>query len=218
MDLRKILFDNWGIKFISLLLAVTLWFYVTSKGKMEIGVTVPIEMQSIPQGMAIVGDVTGYVEVRLQGQERVLRDITSGKRVVVILDLSLLKPGENTLHISPDDIRRPAGVNVTHISPAEIRVKIEPLMRKAFRLNPVLHGTPAAGYTVRTIIVKPQRITVEGPAGVTSALTKLETLPIDIQDARSTLTVEPKIDYQGKPVKLLDKDITVKVVLERTRK
>jgi hypothetical protein len=47
---------------------------------------------------------------------------------------------------------------------------------------------------------------------------KLETLPIDIQRAQQSLTVEPRIDYQGKPVKLLEKDIAVHVIIERTAK
>jgi len=218
MDLRKILFDNWAIKLISLLLSVTLWFYVTSKGKMEIALTAPIELQNIPRGMAVVGDVARYLEVRLQGQERVLRDITTGKRVVGILDLSLTKIGENTLRISPDDIRRPSGVAVTHISPYEIKLRLEPLVRKTFRLAPVFHGAPAVGYVLKGTSIRPQRITVEGPQGVMGTLDKLQTMPIDIQGVRSTITVEPKIDYQGKPIKLFEKDITVQVFIERSRK
>jgi hypothetical protein len=43
-------------------------------------------------------------------------------------------------------------------------------------------------------------------------------MPIDIQGAREGLTVEPKIDYQGQPVKLLEKSIIVRINIERTRK
>jgi len=219
MNMRKVLFDNWLIKLMSLLLSLSLWFYVTSKGKMEISITAPIELQNIPQGLAVVGDVVGFLDVRVQGQERVLRDITTGKRVVGMLDLSLMKPGENTLHLSPDDIRRPAGVSVTHISPAEIRVRLDSLTRKTFRLWPVLHGVPDAGFKVRSITVKPARITVEGPAGVMASFARLQTMPIDIQGARNgAVTVEPKIDYDGKPIKLLEHDITVTVYIERVRK
>ena len=111
MDLRKILFDNWGIKLLSLALSLTLWFYVTSKGKTEITMTVPLELRNIPQNMAVVGNVAGSLEVRVQGQERALRDITIGKKVFGILDLSLARVGENIVPISPDDIRRPSGVD-----------------------------------------------------------------------------------------------------------
>ena len=149
MNLRNILLDNWGIKLVSLALSLTLWFYVTSKGKTEMTLTVPLELRNIPPDMAVVGDVAGSLEVRVQGQERVLRDITSWKKVVGIIDLSMTRVGENTVRISPDDIKRPAGVTVTHMSLSEIKVKLEPLVRKTFRLKPVLHGVPAAGYACR---------------------------------------------------------------------
>ena len=215
MNLRKLLFDNWGIKLLSLGLSLTLWFYVTSKGKTEITLTVPLELRNIPQNMAVVGDVAGSLEVRVQGQERALRDVASGKKVVGVLDLSMAKVGENTVRLSPDDIRRPSGVAVAYLSPSEVKVKLEPLVRKTLRLRPVLRGTPAAGYRVGKISTSPSRITVEGPASMMSRLDNLQTLPIDIQGARADVTVEPKIDYEGMQVKIIEKKISVRISLER---
>ncbi len=105
MNLRGMLVENWGIKLISLGLSLMLWFYVTSKGKTEMTLTVPLELRSIPQNMAVVGPVASSLEVRVQGQERLLRDITTGKKLVGILDLSMTKEGENTVRLSPDDIK-----------------------------------------------------------------------------------------------------------------
>jgi YbbR domain-containing protein len=218
MNIRNILFDNWGIKLVSIGLSLTLWVYVTSKGKTEMTLTVPLELRNIPHDMAVVGNVAGSLEVRIQGQERVLRDIKDMDKMVGIIDLSMTKVGENTVHISPDDIKRPAEVTVTHMSLSEIRAKLEPLVRKAFRLQPVLHGVPAAGHRLAKITVMPPRITVEGPASLMTALKRLQTMPIDIQDAKETMTVEPKIDYQGQPMKLLEKQIVIRIFIERVNK
>jgi YbbR domain-containing protein len=217
MDYRKIFFENWGIKLISLGLALILWFNITSKGKMEIALTVPLELKNIPTGMAIVGDVPGYLEVRLQGQERVLRDISTDKEVSGSLDLSLAREGENIVRISPDDITRPSGIAVTHLSPYEIKVMLEPILHKTVRLTPVLHGIPAPGYRVSSTAARPARIVIEGPAGVVNPLTTLRTMPIDIEGTTKNITVEPKLDYAGKPVKLLDKEVSVHIVIERVR-
>ena len=218
MDFRKILFDNWGIKFISLGLAVTLWIYVTSTGKTEMTLTVPLELRNIPSGMTVVGDVTSTVEVRVQGQERVLRDASFGKRVSGMLDLSQTKEGENIVRISPDDITRPAGVTVTHLSQHEVRVQLEPITRKSFRLRPVLRGAPAPGYRLSGVFVTPPRISVEGPASVMKTLDRIETMPIDVQGLKESVTVAPKIDYQGKPVTMLEKNIAVRVTIERKKR
>jgi len=218
MNLRNIIFDNWGIKLVSLVFSVTLWFYVTSKGKTEMTLTVPLELRNTPYHLAVVGSVTGYVDVRVQGQERLLRDIAVEKKVGGIIDLSMATAGENVIRISPDNIRRPSGVAVTYITPSEITVKLEPLMRKALRLTPLLHGAPAAGYRISRIKVEPSRITIEGPASALSVFNKLETLPIDIQGADATVTVDPKIDYQGQPLKILEQRIVVFIFIERMRK
>jgi len=218
MNIRKVLLDNWGIKLVSLGLSLALWFYVTSKGKSEMTITVPLELRNIPAETVVVGDVVGSLEVRLQSQERELRDISVGKKVVGVIDLSMTNIGENLVHISPDDIRRPSGVTVAHISPAEIAVKLEPLVRQTFRLRPVLHGAPASGFRISKIVITPPKITVEGPESAMKALDKLQTMPIDVQGAEESLAVEPKIDYQGQPVKILEKNISVGIQIERVHR
>lgn len=218
MNVRGILFDNWGIKLISLGFAVVLWFYVTSTGKTEMTLSVPLELRNVPQGMTVVGNVTSVVEVRVQGQESVLRDSALGKKVVGIIDLSMSREGENLVRISPDDIKRPDEIVVTHMSLSEVKVKLEALARRTYRLRTSLHGAPAAGYRVTRVTAMPAKITVEGPASVMRALDKLRTMPIDVQGATADFTIEPKIDYQGLPVKLLEKNIFVRVTIERVRK
>jgi YbbR domain-containing protein len=217
MDLRRIFLENWPIKLASLLLAVSLWFYVTSKGKTEMSLTVPLELRNIPRGMAVVGDVPGAVEARLQGQERALREIAAGKKVVGAVDLSLAKEGENSIRISSDDIQKPSGVTVTHLSPYEIVVNLDRIIRTTIRLRPVLTGTPARGYRLGTVSVTPPRITLEGPQGSVRAFTSLQTLPIEIAGMKEPVTVEPRIDYQGKPVKIIEQDIHVHIGIQKER-
>jgi YbbR domain-containing protein len=217
MDIRRIFLENWPIKLASLVLAVTLWIYVTSKGKTEMSITAPLELRNIPQGMVVVGDVPGSLELRLQGQERALRDIAAGKKVVGTVDLGRGKEGENIIHLSPDDIRKPSGVLVTHLNPFEITVMLDRLDRKTIRLKPVLTGKPAPGYRVRDVSVNPLRVTLEGPAGVIGSFAVLQTLPIDVSGMQETTTVEPRIDFQGKPVKVLEEDIGITITLQKER-
>jgi YbbR domain-containing protein len=217
MDIRRIFLENWPIKLASLVLAVTLWIYVTSKGKTEMSITAPLELRNIPQGMVVVGDVPGSLELRLQGQERALRDIAAGKKVVGTVDLGRGKEGENIIHLSPDDIRKPSGVLVTHLNPFEITVMLDRLDRKTIRLKPVLTGRPAPGYRVRDVSVNPLRVTLEGPAGVIGSFAVLQTLPIDVNGMQETTTVEPRIDFQGKPVKVLEEDIGITITLQKER-
>jgi len=213
--LRHAFTENWPLKLASLVMALTLWFYVTSKGKTELTLTAPLELRNIPADMAVVGDVPGRLEVRLQGQERLLRDITSGKKVVGIIDLSRGRKGENIMHLSPEDIKRPNGVLVTYIAPSEIAVKLEPVVQKTVRLRAVVQGTPAHGYRLVSASAKPNPITIEGPASIVRTFTRLRTLPLDITGLRARTELTPRIDYQGRPIKILEQNITVTVVIEK---
>jgi len=213
--LRTLFLENWTIKLVSLLLAVTLWFYVTSKGKTEVSLTIPLELRNVPPGMAVVGDVPGTLEVRVQGQERLLRDMSTGRKIVAAADLSIAHEGANILRISPDDIRRPSGIFVTHLPPYDLRVTLERIVRKTIRLRPVLTGT-AAG-RVASLSVAPPRITVEGPSSIMKDIAFLPTLPIDISGMKGRVTVTPRIDYEGRPVKILEQDISVTIIVQKER-
>jgi YbbR domain-containing protein len=217
MDIRRIFLENWPIKLASLVLAVTLWVYVTSKGKTEMSITAPLELRNIPQGMAVVGDVPGTIEVRLQGQERALRDIAAGKKVVGTVDLGRGKEGENVIHLSPEDIRKPSGVLVTHLNPFEIAVKLDRLDRKTIRLKPLFTGKPAPGYRISTVSVNHPLVTLEGPAGVIASFTVLRTLPVDVSGMQENTTVEPRLDFQGMPVKVLEQDIGITITIQKER-
>jgi len=216
-DYRALVLENWGIKLFSLVMTLTLWFYVTSKGKAEMALTVPLELRNIPKKMAVVGNVTKNLEVRVQGQERVLRNITVGKQVSGILDLSSSRAGENTIRISPEDINRPAGVSVTYFSPYEIKVRLEPIVQKRAILIPRTQGRPAAGYVFTGAKSMPAMILLEGPQGVMQALTTIRTMPIDIEGLREPVSVTPKIDYQGRPITIVEKDISVTVTIRKRR-
>jgi YbbR domain-containing protein len=217
MDRPRTILENWPIKLASLLLAVTLWFYVTSKGKTEVSVSVPLELRNIPAAMVVVGDVPARLDVRLQGQERALRDIAAGRKAIGVVDLGRGREGDNVVHLAPEDIVRPAGVAVTHLSPYEITVTLERLVRKTVRLVPVTQGRPAAGLRLVSVGVRPARVTVEGPSSAVHTIAELRTLPLDITGLTERTVVEPRIDFQGKPLKVLEQDISVTIVIQKER-
>jgi len=91
-----------------------------------------------------------------RGRSGRFRDIAADKKVVGTLDLSRGKEGENIIHLSPNDISKPSDVLVTHLNPFEITVTLDHLVRKSFRLKPVLIGRPAPGLRVATVAVAPR--------------------------------------------------------------
>jgi len=96
-------------------------------------------------------------------------------------------------------------------------VKLDRLARKSVQLKPVLTGRPAPGYRIRSVSVNPLRVTLEGPATVIGSFTMLQTLPVDVSGMQETTTEEPRIDFQGKPVKVVEQDIKITITLQKER-
>jgi YbbR domain-containing protein len=217
MDVRGIFTENWPIKLASLILAVTLWFYVTSRGKTEVTTVVPLALRNVPEDMVVVGDVPASLTVRVQGQERALRDAALAKRIVGNVDLARAKEGENLVHLSAEDIQTPSGVVVTSLEPYELSIRLDRLTQKVLRLRPLVTGRPAPGHRLGKVSVSPQNVTLEGPAGAVGSFASLQTMPHDITGMEETAVVRPRINFQGRPVKVLEQDVTLTITIQKER-
>ncbi len=71
---QRVFVQNIGIKVVSLLLAVGLWFAVARSPVAEVEMKVPIEFQNLPDSLEI--DSASYTEaqIRVRGPERVIRN------------------------------------------------------------------------------------------------------------------------------------------------
>jgi YbbR domain-containing protein len=116
------LLDNVLIKIVSLVFAVILWFYVNSKGVVEMDIAVPLELRNLPLNLTITGDVMDEVNVRVKSRERILRDMAEG-RIHAVLDLAGAHAGENVYLLDAAAVERPEGVQIERISPRRIRIR-----------------------------------------------------------------------------------------------
>ena len=122
---RNYVLRNWHLKLLSLLLAFLLWSVITGEPPAEVGFAVPLELQNIPEGLVVAGDVPASVQVRLHGPAALVRRLGTGD-ISVALNLAGRKPGEHSFALSPGDVIVPYGVRVVRLSPAQIRLRLEP--------------------------------------------------------------------------------------------
>ena len=71
--LRRRVLHNFGIKLLSLALAVGLWLAVTRDPVAEIAVEVPIEFRNIPENLEISTESVPRAEIRVRGPQRIVR-------------------------------------------------------------------------------------------------------------------------------------------------
>ena len=99
-------FRHLGLKFLSVGIALGLWFTVAGERTVERMLLVPLELMNPPDQLVMVESPPGSVEVRVRGASGRLSQLSPGA-VVAMIDLSLAKEGR-TLR-PPDPQPGPGG-------------------------------------------------------------------------------------------------------------
>jgi YbbR domain-containing protein len=121
--MKRMLLNNLGLKVLSLLFAIIIWFFISAKGGVERTLDVPIEYINIPPGHEILKKHTEAVKVSIFGSERVLRTIKP-EDLKLYIDLRDALPGKFSYSIKKGDISVPQSLSVFNITPKTITVTI----------------------------------------------------------------------------------------------
>jgi hypothetical protein len=118
------IFSNWHLKLAALGLAAALWIFVMTSEKADMVVSAPVELESTPAGLNIVGDRPESVDVQLHGLRTTLARVPLDQ-VRVRVSLAGARPGETVVRVLPEQVAVPPGVAVTRITPSRIRILLE---------------------------------------------------------------------------------------------
>ncbi len=215
--LRHIVFDNFEIKIFSLVFALVLWLHVSTRGTSEVNFMVPLELRDIPDQMAVVGNVPGLVDIRVQTRG----DLPAAAYLQGLLRLHKpcrREPGEATYTLTPSNVRAPGSVTIESVSPAEVRLRLEALARRTLPVKAELSGRPSRGYRVQKVETNPSSVMVEGPANMVRRLEYVQTPKIDINGISGNIErMAPLISPGEGAVKLYDDSVQVFITVSGNR-
>lgn len=215
--MKNLITHNLGLKISALLISVLLWFFVTSRGQSEMSLEIPIEFKNIPIGLDIVSSSHKTASVHIRGQERLMKNIKSAE-IRVSVDLSKAKKGEGTFYINKDDIKLPYAMSVTAIAPSSLKVRIDETVTKVVQINPVLTGTPAKGFEIKSVKADPSSVTVKGFKTEVRKITELRTEAMDVTGLKETTAQDVDIDTLGTNISLDINSVSVKVIIAGRKK
>ena len=176
--LRKYVLHNLGLKIVSLIAAVLLWFAVTREPVAEVAITVPVEFHNSPEHLEISTESIPAVQVRVRGPVRELREL-SPSEVHAVIDLEQTKPGERTYDLNPKRIHVPDGIEVVQAVPSQMRLTFDASMTKQIEVKPRVIGTFASGFRIDQVTAMPNKITIIGPASHVQGVEAAVTDPVD---------------------------------------
>jgi len=159
---------------------------VAGEETVERGLRIPLELQQMPAGLELLGDVPATVDVRVRGASGTLSRVGPGD-IVAVLDLRTARSGRRLFPLTPDQVRVPFGVEVMQLLPSAVALAFERALSREVPIVPSVDGRPAAGYAVGEMAAEPKVVEVIGPQTAVERATEVLTEPIPVSGARSAV-------------------------------
>lgn len=206
---------NLGLKVVSLLLALVVWFVVSAPRRQ------PPSERTFAAAVSIVGLSRDYlittplpddINVRLRGRRSDL-DVLSSRSLEATVDLSWVQQsGEASITLRPQVLNVPADIEVVSIDPNKLRFRVEALRQRAVPIRPFLVGEVPHGYVVGKATTNPDRVLVSGPASQIRNMTEVGTERI-IMTGRTATFVQSVAVVSDSPLVRIERPLTTQVTV-----
>jgi YbbR domain-containing protein len=197
--------ENWILKLLSLIFALVLWFFVMGERRQEIGFSVPLKLENIPQDLMLANEVPNLVDVRISGPRTLLMNL-SPQDISISVDLKDLKPGLTSFKRLDEKLNIPSALKVTRLSPSFVDVKLERIKEKQVPVVVSIEGAPAAGYRLVATSLNPAKVTVVGAEGELKDVREVTTEAISVTDVTESFSLMVPLNYQGKYSQLKEQE------------
>jgi YbbR domain-containing protein len=173
------LFDNLLLKFLSMVLAVTVFLLVNTDKDNDITVSAPLKYE-YPADKVLVSEEIPAVRVTIKGPWRRLKEFDERALGEIRLDLSHAPTGD--VPITIDMVTNlPPGLVVKDISPRTVRVAFDRRVEKLVEVDPVTGGRPQHGYVLAEIKSVPATVKVRGGERLLAAISTIRTSEISLE-------------------------------------
>lgn len=206
---------NLGLKFISLALAVVLWFVVSAPRREPVRerlFTVPLSLVSMPPRLVITTDIPGSVAVRVRGRAADLRNLST-QNLEVPVELGWIQnAGEAEITLRPQAINVPPELEIVSIVPNKVRFRVEELRQRTVPVRPLLIGSPSGGYVIGEATTDPPVVLVSGPAQQVMKLSEVTTERINMTGRTGTF-VQTVVVVSDSPMVRVISPLTTQVTV-----
>lgn len=147
-----------GLKVISVIMAVLLWFYVVNQGDLtprQNIITTNLRYINLADGLSIVSPET--VEVKLWGL------FQEPEEILAYVDVNTLKKGTYKLPVQVEPVK---GAMFTSVEPDTVEVVIKGEREKYFPISHVITRNPTIGYELIDVMKNPDKCLIQGEESI----------------------------------------------------
>lgn len=174
------------LKFISLVSAVTLWFYVLNSEPLELEVRIPLAFIT-PADLALNVEVPKTVKAKIKGSRAFVQDLDFEKEKVIV-DLRDFPFNQETFAVTFERsmVRLPFGVEVLEINPKQVVLSLEREIKKKVPVRVRTVGDVGKDLKLVSKEFRPKEFMIRGPYSILKKTTILNTIPIDLSVLEGT--------------------------------
>lgn len=143
-----------GLKIISVILAILLWFYVVNQGALTTGsnlMETELAYRHIPEGLSVSGPTTVYVKLWGVFQEP--------SKLNASVDLMDLEEGTYELPVYVEPVK---GAMFTSVQPDKVKVILEEVEQNTVAISVDIKQNPPLGYELLDIKTVPEKCIIKG--------------------------------------------------------
>ncbi|CAN5728416.1 hypothetical protein BH11MYX1_BH11MYX1_49450 [soil metagenome] len=195
--------ENIGLKFLSLVLAATVFLLVNTDKDREITARVGVSY-AMPDDKVLVSERLEEVRVAIKGPWQRLRKFDEREVERINIDLRHAHAGD--VVITPDMVHVPSGLHVTSITPRTVHVTFDKRIEKVVEVSPQVSGRPEHGFVVSEVKPVPATMRVRGAASALRALTTVHTHEVSFDGRAEAFVAETEavppdgVEIEGSPV------------------
>jgi len=199
---RGALVDNAALKFVALVLALTVFILVHSDERAVAGATVKVNYL-LPPDRVLVSEPIKEVSITVEGSRRRLKRFHELRLDEIELDLRNMATGGEVFIESNMITGVPDGIDLISITPPSVKVELDQRQMKEVPVTVETIGAPGRGYALKSVTTSPSRVRVSGGAARITSLEAVATSQVRL-DGRSAsfrtdarLMPPPGVDVVG---------------------
>ncbi|RQD66530.1 MAG: hypothetical protein D5R98_02345 [Desulfonatronovibrio sp. MSAO_Bac4] len=171
---------NWQYRAIAAVLALFFWYLISGQEKVEIWITVPVEIVNLPSDHVIASGLVNSIRVRARGTSTILSRMETG-RINYPLDLSGIRRGQNVVNLDSKNINLPRAVEVVEMDPSSLELEIDRQISKTLPVHVKWQAHISPEFELREIRVEPEYVRVRGGARILDSVDEIETSHVEIK-------------------------------------
>ncbi|MFO8082740.1 MAG: diadenylate cyclase [Desulfobacterales bacterium] len=173
---------------ISLLFVVGVWLSFSKGLYTLVTVEVPIQYMNRKPAMEIFDTSVTSAQLHLSGSGALLKSLRS-EQLSVRIDLSNVRPGENTFNITQDNISLPPGISLMKVEPAVVNVTLDVAITKQVPIQADWNGVLSPHLLLTEVKIVPETVQVIGPRTTMNETSTIYTEKISMDNITKSGTV-----------------------------